>query len=180
MISRRFRASSRKRRPRKPCLPEFSALVAFPPSVLGPVEHSHGFMGDVAGPSCLELVRVLLLYNAQAGSIASRIAGMNAHQWTEAIGHLDHHLTSLDDVVAKCKHELICDLHIDRPGPPAKLNVKSAARELWLLWRSVCQAEGYRSRAARSQLTVRRLRSRALIICAARMARSGLLARRPD
>jgi hypothetical protein len=63
-------------------------------------------LGDVDGPSCLQLVRVLLQYNAQADSIASRIAVMNAHQWTEEIGHLDHRLTLLDDAVAKCKHEL--------------------------------------------------------------------------
>jgi hypothetical protein len=67
-------------------------------------------LGDIAGPACLQLVNVLLQYNTLVDEIAARIVSMNAGQWMEAIGHLEHHLTLLDGVVTKCKHE-VAPLH---------------------------------------------------------------------
>lgn len=67
-------------------------------------------LGDIAGPSCLQLVNVLLQYNSLVDEIAARIVSMNVGQWPEAIGHLEQHLTLLDGVVAKYKHE-VAPLH---------------------------------------------------------------------
>ena len=63
-------------------------------------------LGDVAGPACLQLVSVLLQYNALVDQIAARVATLAPQRWTEAIGHLDRNLTLLEGVIAKCKHEV--------------------------------------------------------------------------
>ena len=63
-------------------------------------------LGDVAGPSCVHLVRLLIQYNTTVERFASYIMTLNAEQWIEATGHLEEHLALLDQVIAKCKHEV--------------------------------------------------------------------------
>jgi hypothetical protein len=63
-------------------------------------------LGDIAGPSCLHLVRLLLQYNATVSSISSHLVALNAEQWVEAAGHLENHLTLLEKVIEKCEHEV--------------------------------------------------------------------------
>jgi hypothetical protein len=63
-------------------------------------------LGDVAGPSCLHLVRLILQYNATVENIVSHVVTLNAEQWVEAVGHLEEHLTLLDKVIEKCEHEV--------------------------------------------------------------------------
>ena len=67
-------------------------------------------LGDVAGPACLQLVNVLIQYNALVDDIAARMVMLNAATWPQAVGHLEQHLTLLDSVVAKCQHE-VAPLH---------------------------------------------------------------------
>jgi hypothetical protein len=63
-------------------------------------------LGELAGPSCLHLVRLLIQYNVFVEEIAARVATLNAEQWVEAAGHLEAHLTLLDQVIDKCEHEV--------------------------------------------------------------------------
>jgi hypothetical protein len=63
-------------------------------------------LGDVAGPACLQLVNVLLQYDTLVQNVTSRMMMLNADQWPEAIKHLQEHLILLEEVVAKCKHEV--------------------------------------------------------------------------
>lgn len=63
-------------------------------------------LGDVAGPSCIHLVRFLVQYNDFAGQLVSHIVTLNAEQWQVAIGQLDDHLGLLDGIVDKCEAEV--------------------------------------------------------------------------
>lgn len=63
-------------------------------------------LGEVAGPSCLHLVRMLLQYNSVVEAMASTMASLNAREWPEAVIHIEKHLNLLDAIVAKCKYEL--------------------------------------------------------------------------
>ena len=63
-------------------------------------------LGKRAGPSCLQLINVMLQYNAFVDEIAARTAIMNANQWAEGISHLEAHLKLLDGVIDKCEQEV--------------------------------------------------------------------------
>lgn len=63
-------------------------------------------LGDRAGPSCLQLVRLIIQYNSTVADMSQRIMVMNVEQWKEAVGHLEDHLSLLDQVIAKCEHEV--------------------------------------------------------------------------
>jgi hypothetical protein len=63
-------------------------------------------LGDDAGPSCLQLVRLLLQYNATAERLVSRVMMLNAEQWVKAVDQLEDHLALLDNVIEKCEREV--------------------------------------------------------------------------
>jgi hypothetical protein len=63
-------------------------------------------LGDLAGPSCVHLVRLLMQYNEFVGRLASHIVMLNAQQWPEAVNQLEEHLALLDAVIAKCDAEV--------------------------------------------------------------------------
>jgi hypothetical protein len=84
---------------------QFASRIEIPPMLDRNIDRLF-MLGDVAGPACLQLVNILLQHNTLVDDIAARIAVLNAGQWTEGIGHLERHLTLLDGVVAKCKHEV--------------------------------------------------------------------------
>jgi hypothetical protein len=63
-------------------------------------------LGDVAGPSCLHLVRLIMQYNSTVQNIASATLMMNAAQRQEALGHISEHLSLITQVIAKCEHEV--------------------------------------------------------------------------
>ena len=63
-------------------------------------------LGDLAGPTCVQLVNVLLQYDTLVQNVTSRMMMLNADQWPEAVKQLQEHLTLLEGVVAKCKHEV--------------------------------------------------------------------------
>ena len=63
-------------------------------------------LGDVAGPSCLQLVRLIRQYNDAVENIVSCVPAMSAGQWIEAVGHLEDHLGLLDKVIKKCEREV--------------------------------------------------------------------------
>lgn len=63
-------------------------------------------LGEVAGPSCLQLVRLLLQYNAFIETVATSSLMMSAAQRREALTHINEHLTLLDQVVTKSEHEV--------------------------------------------------------------------------
>jgi hypothetical protein len=63
-------------------------------------------LGEIAGPSCLQLVRLIMQYNSTAQAIASASIVMNAAQKREALSKIADHLSLLDKVVTKCEHEV--------------------------------------------------------------------------
>ena len=63
-------------------------------------------LGEIAGPSCLHLVRLIFQYNSTVEAIASATMMKNASERQEALGHIAQHLALLDQVVAKCEHEV--------------------------------------------------------------------------
>lgn len=63
-------------------------------------------LGDVPGPSCVHLVRLLVQYNSFAAQIANSVISMNAEQWVLAIDQLDEHLILLLQVLEKCQHQI--------------------------------------------------------------------------
>lgn len=63
-------------------------------------------LGETAGPASLQLVGLMLQYEALLQDITTRMMMLNADQWAEGIRHLQAHLTLLGGVVAKCEHEV--------------------------------------------------------------------------
>ncbi len=64
-------------------------------------------LGEPAGTSCLQLVSFVFQYDALVRDIASRIVTQGANEWAETdVRHLDEELTSLGQLVTKCKDEV--------------------------------------------------------------------------
>jgi len=84
---------------------QLTASIEMPPMMERNIDKLF-VLGDVAGPSCVHLVRLILQYNATVASIASHMVSLNAEQWVEAAGHIEGHLTLLDKVIEKCEHEV--------------------------------------------------------------------------
>lgn len=84
---------------------ELTAYIQMPPMLERNIDKLF-ILGDVAGPSCLHLVRLILQYNAFIERVVARIAILNAEQWVEAASHIEKHLTLLDKVIEKCEHEV--------------------------------------------------------------------------
>jgi hypothetical protein len=84
---------------------QLTAHIPMPPMMERNIDKLF-ILGDIAGPSCLHLVRLLLQYNATVNSISSHLVTLNAEQWVQAAGHLEDHLALLEKVIEKCKHEV--------------------------------------------------------------------------
>lgn len=84
---------------------QMSTIITTPP-MLDRYTDKLFLLGDIAGPSCVHLVRMLLQYNSVANALASRIAVMSAQEWPEAVDHIEKHLELLDKIIAKCRHEV--------------------------------------------------------------------------
>jgi hypothetical protein len=82
-----------------------SASIAVPP-MLDRYTDKLFLLGEIAGPACLHLVRMLLQYNQVVEAMAARLPMLNADEWPEALGHIEKHLTLLDAIIAKCEHEV--------------------------------------------------------------------------
>jgi hypothetical protein len=63
-------------------------------------------LGAKAGPSCLQLVNVLLQYNTFVNEISQRTMMLGPNQWANGLDQLDEHLTLLSGVIVKCE----CDV----------------------------------------------------------------------
>lgn len=63
-------------------------------------------LGEVAGPSCIQLVRFVAQYDEFAERLVAHIVTLNAEQWQETIDQLDEHLALLDGVIDKCEMEV--------------------------------------------------------------------------
>ena len=84
---------------------QVAAYIPTPPMIERNIDKLF-ILGDVAGPSCVHLVRLLLQYSDTVQMISQHIVMMNADQWTEAIDQLEQHLALLDSVIGKCEHEI--------------------------------------------------------------------------
>jgi len=82
-----------------------SQQIAIPPMLERNVDRLF-MLGEEAGPSCLELVNVLLQYNEFVEAIAGRSMMMDANQWAEGVHELQEHLRSLEGVLAKCERDV--------------------------------------------------------------------------
>lgn len=64
-------------------------------------------LGELAGPSCLELVSLLFQYNTILDEATSLMMSMNATEWAaQGMSRLETHLASLERVASKCETEL--------------------------------------------------------------------------
>ncbi len=79
--------------------------VPIPPMLERNVDNFY-LLGEPAGPTCLQLVSILLQYNSLVEDVAARIVIMNAQQWPEAIEHLESHLDLIFQVVSKCAEDV--------------------------------------------------------------------------
>jgi len=62
-------------------------------------------LGEPAGPACLQLVSLVFQYDALVRDITSRIVTRHKDEWAATdIQHLEEHVTSLEEVVTKCKN----------------------------------------------------------------------------
>ena len=84
---------------------QISGSIPMPP-MLGRNIDLLFILGEIAGPACLQLVGLMLQYEALLQDITTRMLILNADQWAESIRHLQVHLTSLATVVVKCEHEV--------------------------------------------------------------------------
>jgi hypothetical protein len=84
---------------------QFVALIQMPPMLERNTDRLY-ILGEIAGPSCLQLVRFILQYNDLVSVLITRVMVMNAVQWREAVAQLEEHLRLLDQIVAKCEHEV--------------------------------------------------------------------------
>jgi hypothetical protein len=84
---------------------ELTTIIQVPPMLERNIDRLF-ILGDVAGPSCLHLVRFIMQYNATAERIIAHVATLNAEQWLEAVGHIEQHLGLLDKVIEKCEREV--------------------------------------------------------------------------
>jgi len=84
---------------------QLSASILLP-SMLGRNIDLLFMLGETAGPACLQLVGLMLQYEALLQDITTRMMMLNANQWAEGIRHLQEHLTLLESVVAKCEQEV--------------------------------------------------------------------------
>lgn len=84
---------------------QISASIQIPPMLDRNIDLLF-MLGEVAGPACLQLVSLLLQYETLVQDITTRMMILNADEWAEWIGHLLGHLVLLDDVIAKCEHEV--------------------------------------------------------------------------
>ena len=63
-------------------------------------------LGDVAGPTCIHLARLIIQYNVTVEMLVQRVLHLNADQWTGAVQQIFEHLDLLDKVVDKADHEV--------------------------------------------------------------------------
>lgn len=63
-------------------------------------------LGKLAGPSCLQLVSMIIQYNAFLDQLVGRIMIMNSHQWVETLPRLEEHLILISKIIEKCEHEV--------------------------------------------------------------------------
>ena len=84
---------------------QLSASIMMPP-MLGRNIDLLFMLGETAGPACLQLVGLMLQYDALLQDITARMMMLSAGQWAEGVRHLQEHLFLLDTVVAKCEREV--------------------------------------------------------------------------
>jgi len=88
-----------------PASVQLTAPIQMPPMLERYIDKLF-LLGDIAGPSCLHLVRLIMQYNSTVQNIASATLMMSGVQRQEALGHIAEHLSLIDQVIAKCEHEV--------------------------------------------------------------------------
>lgn len=63
-------------------------------------------LGAKAGPSSLQLVNVLLQYNAFVNEISQRVMMLRPNQWLQGLDQIEEHLSLLSGVTAKCESDV--------------------------------------------------------------------------
>jgi hypothetical protein len=88
-----------------PASVQLTALIQIPPMLDRYIDKLY-LLGEIAGPSCLHLVRLIMQYNSTVQNIAAATLMMNGPQRQEALHHISEHLSLIDQVIAKCEHEV--------------------------------------------------------------------------
>ncbi len=81
------------------------ALISTPPMIDRNIDRLF-VLGNLAGPSCLALVGMLIQYNDFVYQLTSRFTMMAPRQWADALPQLEDHLDLLDKVTEKCEREV--------------------------------------------------------------------------
>jgi hypothetical protein len=63
-------------------------------------------LGGVVGPTCLQIVTVLLQYNEAVEVVTSRMFEMGPEKWLEGVDHIEAHLGLLAQVATKATGQL--------------------------------------------------------------------------
>jgi hypothetical protein len=82
-----------------------AATIDVPPMLSRNVDRLF-ILGKLAGPTCIQLYRLLLQYNSTVSAMAAALPVMNAEQWKDAVDQLEQHLQLLEKVVATCAHHV--------------------------------------------------------------------------
>jgi hypothetical protein len=84
---------------------QLTAQIKIPPLLDRNVERLF-LLGEPAGPACLQLVSMMLQYNARVEAVVARTLHFGPGHWADGISQLEEHLTQLDEIVTKCTHEV--------------------------------------------------------------------------
>jgi hypothetical protein len=82
-----------------------SAYVAMPPMIERNIDRLY-ILGDIAGPTCIHLARIIIQYNFTEGRLVQPVLNLNANQWTIAVQEIFNHLDLLDKVIDESDREV--------------------------------------------------------------------------
>lgn len=88
-----------------PLMVEQTAAIQLPPLMERNIDKLF-LLGDVAGPSCIQLVRFLLQYKEAVQRIVAVTIMMDASQKKEALKQIDQHLIFFRAIIEKCEVEV--------------------------------------------------------------------------
>ena len=88
-----------------PASVQLTAPIQMPPMLERYIDKLF-LLGDIGGPSCLHLVRLIMQYNSTVQNIAGATLMMSATQRQEALSNIAAHLSLIGQVIEKCEHEV--------------------------------------------------------------------------
>jgi hypothetical protein len=81
------------------------AQIEIPPLLTRNVDNLY-LLGEQAGPTCLQLVSVILQYNDLVQSAAAQLADKAKGEWTDLLHALEGHLTAIETLLGQAQKEI--------------------------------------------------------------------------